>query len=152
MSRQMCSICGRIDGFAICLQFHVNRYSTPFTAATEICSASIDAFSGKGTPAIRESANEVTSSEISSSGIPFEIRQTFLGSNGIAIGTFIDDKSRNKQVKVMAMAIPPVVSCLLIGRDAKHPADTHRQVSDDRCLQVDSRFHGRCPQEFLPWP
>lgn len=57
LSRQMRSMRGRIEGFAMCLQFQVNRYSTPLTAAMEMCNASIAAFSGNGTPERRESAN-----------------------------------------------------------------------------------------------
>ncbi len=64
------SIFGRSAELAICRQFHVNRHSMPFTAATEICKASIAALAGSGSPDKSAVDNSSTSSETSRSGIP----------------------------------------------------------------------------------
>ena len=34
--------------FAMCLKFHVNKYSQPYTLAKAICVASVSAFRGRG--------------------------------------------------------------------------------------------------------
>ena len=50
--RQAASIRGRNTALAICAQFQVTRYSTPFTAATATCNASVAARCGSGTSRI----------------------------------------------------------------------------------------------------
>lgn len=60
----------------------------------------------------------------------FQIRQTLLGSSGIAIRTFVDNKSGNEKVKVVAVTIPPAASRLLIGCDWEYLADSPPQASD----------------------
>ena len=50
--RQTDSIRGLRAALAICLQFQVRRYSTPLTAATTICRASVAAFGRSGTSSL----------------------------------------------------------------------------------------------------
>jgi len=51
----------------MCLQFQVNTYCMPLTAAMAMWSASVAAFSGSGTPARSDFANEPTCFDSSSS-------------------------------------------------------------------------------------
>jgi hypothetical protein len=73
--RQTDSIRGLMAGLAICLQFQVGRYSTPLTAATAICRASVAALGGSGTSSSNAAASDSASVVTSSSGISASTRR-----------------------------------------------------------------------------
>ena len=73
--RQTDSIRGLRAGLAICLQFQVRRYSTPLTAATAICRASVAAFGGSGTSSSDAAASYSASVVTSNSGTSASTRR-----------------------------------------------------------------------------
>jgi len=73
--RQTDSIRGLRAGLAICLQFQVRRYSTPLTAATAICRASVAAFGGSGTSSSNAAASDSVSVVTSNSATPANTRR-----------------------------------------------------------------------------
>ena len=69
--------------------------------------------------------------------------QPVLGCNRIACQAFVQHEARNDQLKVFTSIAPPILRCELIGRRSDVSAWSHRQVPNDRSLDVSGRIQFR---------
>lgn len=69
--------------------------------------------------------------------------QPVLGCNRIACQAFVQHEARNDQLKVFTSIAPPLLRCELIGRRSDVSAWSHRQVPNDRSLDVSGRIQFR---------
>ena len=139
--RQIDSIRGLRAGLAICLQFQVRRYSTPLTAATAICRASVAAFGGSGTSSSNAPASDSTSVVTSKRGTSANTRRRSAAATESPAAHSPTTNHETYTEKTMAMLGPPFVRGLLVGSDPKNAAGLHRELGNDRCFEVYGWIH-----------
>ena len=125
------------SALAMCRQFQANRYSQPYRVAIAMWAASPAAFRGIGPSLIRCSANSSTSPLYRQYGHARKELQAPIGEQRISHSCFLNDELGHIQIESNPARFPPVASELLVGGDQQITARPGRQVTQNRCLDVD---------------
>jgi hypothetical protein len=84
----------------------------------------------------------------------FDDRKALRRSRRVALRSFVEDNLRDEQFIVRRLIPPPIASQLLPGGDERIRVNSSRDVTDDRCFQVDGVHRGIVSDaptyEFMP--
>src|SRR5262245_38505044 len=122
---------------ARCAQFHVRRYSIPWTQATATWSASWAACAGSACPLTSAAASVMAASVTSKMREVFEHSDTPLGGVWVTRACLSQHDLRGEELVVRPLLVPPRHSELLMSCHKQIPARPCREVTDDARFDID---------------